>query len=175
MSKDTDHRIKKSAKAIGKLKELISDIPVCMFATHNEYNRITARPMTTIDVDDDGNLWFFTNMFGETILDESFDNTVYLIYAHPGLNKYVHITGYANVIMDRNKIEARWTPMLTAWYPDGINDPKLCLLKVITEEAQYWNSSANKMVVFFNMLKAIVKKEKYSEGEIGHLDLNQPH
>jgi general stress protein 26 len=98
---------------------------------------------------------------------------VYLIYAHPGEQKYVHITGYANVILDHDLIEKHWNPLLTAWYPGGMDDPKLCLVKVITEEARYWDSSSNKMVVFFNMLKAIVKKETFQQGEVGRLNLNE--
>jgi general stress protein 26 len=172
MIRDEQH-LEKDSAAVSKLRALLNDIPVCMFATHNEYNQVTSRPMTTVKIDDDGNIWFFANMFGETLVDESNDNSVYLIYAHPGLNTYVHITGYANVILDREKIESLWNPMMKAWYPGGVDDPKLCLLKIITEEARYWNASSNKMVVFFNMLKAIVKKEQYHEGETGKLNLNE--
>jgi general stress protein 26 len=166
------HHLEKNSEAISTLRELLKDIPVCMFATHQENNQVVSRPMTTVNIDDDGNIWFFANMFGETLVDESNDNSVYLIYAHPGLNKYIHISGYANVILDRDKIESLWNPFIKAWYPGGVDDPKLCLLKVITEEARYWHSASNKMVVFFNMLKAIAKKETYHEGEHGKLNLN---
>jgi general stress protein 26 len=167
-----EQHLEKDSVAVSKLRELLGDIPVCMFATHQEH-QITSRPMTTVNIDDDGNIWFFASMFGETLVEESNDNSVYLIYSHPGLNKYIHITGYANIILDRDKIESLWNPLMTAWYPGGVDDPKLCLLKIITEEARYWNSSSNKMVVFFNMLKAILRKEEYQEGEAGTLNLNQ--
>ena len=164
--------LEKDSAAVTKLKDLLSDIPVCMFVTHLENDQVTSRPMTTAKIDDDGNVWFFANMFGETVVEESNDNSVYLVYAHPGRNTYVHITGYAHVVWDREKIEALWNPLLKAWYPGGVDDPRLCLLKVITEEARYWNASSNKMVIFFNMLKAIARKDEYHEGETGKLNLN---
>ena len=158
-------------ESVSKLRSLIKDVNVCMFTTVDNEGAVSTRPLTTVDVDDDGNIWFFTNEFGEKILDESYDNSAYLIYSHPGANTYLYVKGISNLIVDRTKIEAHWKPMLKAWFPQGIDDPKLCLIKVITEEAKYWNSTSSKMVVFYNMVKAIAKKEKYKEGEVGTLKL----
>jgi hypothetical protein len=41
----------------------------------------------------------------------------------------------------------------------------------MTEEAYFWISSSNKMVVAYNVLKAIVSNGKYDEGEEGKLSL----
>lgn len=38
-----------------------------MLTTVDNAGGVTSRPMTTIDVDDVGNFWFFTNEFGENI------------------------------------------------------------------------------------------------------------
>jgi len=161
-----------NTEAIDKLRDLVNDVSVCMFTTLDDSDLVTTRPMTTIDVDDEGNLWFFTNEFGEKILEGSYDNKAYLIYSHPGKNTYLYVRGNSNVIVDRTKMEELWKPILKAWFPQGIDDPKLCLIKVITEEAKYWNSTSNKMVVFYNMVKALAKKEKYEEGEVGTLNLS---
>ncbi len=161
-----------NTEAIDKLRELVNDVTVCMFTTVDDSGVVTTRPMTTIESDEEGNLWFFTNEFGEKILEGSYDNTAYLIYSHPGQNTYLYVKGNSNIVVDRTKIEKLWKPILKAWFPQGIDDPKLCLIKVITEEAKYWNSTSNKMVVFYNMVKAIAKKEKYEEGEVGTLNLS---
>ncbi len=158
-------------EAVDKLQSLIKDVNVCMFTTVDNEGVVSTRPLTTIDVDGEGNIWFFTNEFGEKILEESYDNSAYLIYSHPGANTYLYVKGTSNLIVDRSKIEEHWKPMLKAWFPQGIDDPKLCLIKVITEEAKYWNSTSSKMVVFYNIVKAIAKKEKYEEGEVGKLNL----
>ena len=39
--------------------------------------------------------------------------------------------------------------------------------KVTLKEASYWNASSNKMINFFNILKAIATKEVYHDGEHG--------
>jgi hypothetical protein len=84
----------------------------------------------------------------------------------------VHINGFSESIRDKEKVKQLWTPALKAWFPDGIDDPNLCLLKVKVEEAHYWDSSSSKMVVFFRMVKAILKHEKYDEGETGALHIS---
>lgn len=157
--------------AVAKLKELVKHGDICMFTTVDKESKIKSRPLTTADVDEDGNIWFFTNEFSEKIHDLSTDNSVNLIYSNSDKNTYLNIQGSCVVVVNREKNEQLWNPFLKAWFPNGLDDSKLCLLKVMTEEAFFWNSSSNKMVVAFNMLKAIVTKEKYDEGEQGELSL----
>jgi len=159
-------------EAVQKFQQLVKDVNVCMFTTINDNLELFSRPMVTTDVDDQGNAWFFTNEFSEKVHEISRDNNVYLIYSNPKTNTYVNVKGTCTVVVDRSKISELWTPSLKAWFPEGADDSKLCLLKVITEEAHYWNHSSSKMSVFFSMLKAIANKEKIDSGEIGKLNLS---
>jgi general stress protein 26 len=150
---------------------LVKDVNICMFTTIDDKGDISSRPMATIDIDEEGNIWFFTNEFSEKIHEVSKDNTVNLIYAHPGKNTYLNVKGTCKVVIDRAKMKELWNPMMKAWFPDGLDDAKLCLVRVMTQEAHYWNNTSNKMIVFANMLKAIVKGEKYEEGVTGKIKL----
>jgi general stress protein 26 len=76
------------------------------------------------------------------------------------------------VVTERQKIEELWSPVVKAWFPGGVTDPALCLLKVATEEASYRDGSSNKFVVFYNMLKAIAKGETPDNGQFGELNLD---
>jgi general stress protein 26 len=160
-----------SDEAVKKFKELVEDVNVCMFTTIDDHLQLHSRPMSTVHIDYEGDAWFFTNEFSEKIQDATRDNSVYLIYSHPGKNIYVSVKGVFTVIVNRQRIEELWSPMLKAWFPGGTADPKLCLIKVTTIEAEYWNSSSNKMAIYFKMLKAIAMREKYTEEESGKLKL----
>jgi general stress protein 26 len=159
-------------EAVNKFKQLVKDVNVCMFTTISDNLDLFSRPMVTTDVDDEGNAWFFTNEFSEKVHEISRDNNVYLIYSNPNKNTYVYVKGVCTVVVDRSRIDKLWTPTLKAWFPEGPDDPKLCLLKVITDEAYYWNHSSSKMSLFFSQLKAIANKEKLESGEVGKLNLS---
>jgi general stress protein 26 len=158
-------------EALKKLNELVDEVKVCMFATVNEDYSVHSRPMQTIKVDSEGSIWFFTNEYSGKVDDISKDNTVYLMYSHPGQNTYLHIKGNCSVVNDHAKIEELWSPMVKAWFPKGVDDPALSLLKVDTSEAAYWDGAASKFVVFYEIVKAIVKGEKHSDGEFGELTI----
>lgn len=160
-------------EAVKKFQHLAKEVNICMFTTLDDNGNISSRPMATINVDEEGNAWFFTNEFSEKIQEVSKDNVVNLIYAHPAKNVYVQVKGTCSVIIDRKKMEELWTPDVKAWIPEGLNDPKICLLKVHTEEAEYWNTSSSKMATFFKKLASIAKRDKYKEGEKGKLELDQ--
>lgn len=160
-------------EAVEKFKELVEDVNICMLVTTDDNGNVMSRPMATIDVDDEGNAWFFTNEFSEKIHEASHDNSVALVYSHPGKNVYVHANGTSSVIIDKAKMKQLWKPMLKAWFPDGVDDPKLCLLKVNVQVAHYWNSASNKMVTFFSMLRAVATGDHYDEGEVGKLKLEK--
>lgn len=158
-------------EAIEKFRDLVKDVTVCMFTTVDESHDITSRPMFTSHVDEEGNVWFFTNEFSEKINEVSKDNLVHLIYSHPVKNIYVDVKGTCSVIIDKKKMEELWDPTLKNWFPAGLEDPKICLVKVATETAHFWNNSTSKMGLFFQMVRSIAKGDQYKENEKGKLDL----
>jgi len=160
-------------EAISKYRELAEQVSICMFTTVDNEHNVMSRPMWTADIDDEGNAWFFTNEFSEKIQEVSKDNVVNLIYAHPAKNIYVNVKGTCTVIIDPKKMDQLWKPSMKTWFPDGLQDAKICLVKVTTENAHYWNTNASKMALFFHMIKAISKGGKYKEEETGRLNLNQ--
>jgi general stress protein 26 len=158
-------------EAVGKLKKMVNDVHICMFTTLTGACELHTRPMATAAVEDDATIWFFSDEFSDKTEELSREHTVYLLYAHPGKQTYVNIIGHCTLTRDKAKMDELWNPALKAWFPGGVNDPAICLLRVKAREAYYWNSNSNKMVVFLNMLKAIAAGEKYDEGETGKLNL----
>ena len=158
-------------EAIKKFRSLVHDVNICMFTTIDDSGQLFSRPMSTVKIDDEGNAWFFTNEFSEKISEVSRDNTVYLIYAHPSKHVYVTVKGACSVVLDKTKINELWNPLLKAWFPGGKEDPRLCLVKVVTEDASYWNSDAGNMAIYFRMLRAIANREQYREKDMGKLKL----
>ncbi len=159
-------------KAIDKFRELIKDVNICMFTTLDEHHDLSSRPMYTSQVDEEGNVWFFTNEFSEKINEVSKDNLVHLIYSHPVKNIYVDVKGTCRVIIDKKKMEELWDPILKHWFPFEMDDPKLCLVKVETETAHFWNHSSSKMGLLFQLIRSIAKGDRYKETEKGKLELS---
>ncbi|RFM28620.1 pyridoxamine 5'-phosphate oxidase family protein [Deminuibacter soli] len=167
-----EHTVLEHQEAIAKLRKFAEDVNICMFTTLTEACELNTRPMATARVDDDATIWFFSNEFSgkTTEVQHSDDQTVYLLYAHPGKNIYVNLIGSCEIVRDKAKMKELYSPVIKAWFPDGLNDPDMCLLKVSAKEAYYWNSTSNKMVAFLHMLKAIATGEQYDEGETGKLE-----
>lgn len=168
----TEETTLQDGQAIEKFTELIREVSVCMFTTMDQNRDITSRPMYTSTVDDEGNVWFFTNEFSEKINEVSADNSVHLIYSHPLKNIYVDVKGSCRVVIDPKKMEELWNPVLEGWFPQGLQDPKLCLVKVETEEAHFWNKSTSKMGLLFRMIRSLAKGDQYAESEKGKLQLS---
>ena len=122
-------------ESIEKLKGLIEDIDFGMLTTMDG-GKLRSRPMSTQQVEFDGDLWFFTSDKTHKVDEIEADNRVNIAYSKPDDNVYVSVSGTAAIVKDRAKIEELWNPILKAWFPEGLDDPTLCLLKVSVEEAE---------------------------------------
>lgn len=171
---DTIEKKYEDQEAIEKFRGLAEEVNICMFTTVDNDGNIMSRPMWTANIDEEGNAWFFTNEFSEKIHEVSKDNMVNLIYAHPVKNVYVNVKGTCKLIIDPKKMEELWKPSMKTWFPEGLSDSKICLLKVTTENAFFWNTSSSKMSLFFKGIKSLAKGDKFKEEETGKLKLNTP-
>jgi len=53
-----------------------------------------------------------------------------------------------------------WSAAAKAWFPGGVDDPDLQLLRVQVQHAEYWDVKESRMVQLFKMAKAVVTGER---------------
>ncbi len=147
-----------------KLASLIKDIQFGMMTTIDR-GYLRSRPMAAQEIDEDGDLWFFTGVDTAKADDIQEDNRVNIAFARPGDQQYVSVSGSADLILDRQKAKELWSPPYNAWFPKGLEDPNLLLLKVSVEQAEYWDAPSGAMVQLIELAKAaLTGKPSKSEG-----------
>ena len=157
-------------EAIEKLKGLLEGIDFCMLTTIDG-EHLRSRPMSTQEFEFDGDLWFFTSDNTHKMEEIAKDDRVNVSYAKPDDNRYVSVSGRGELVKDRQKIEELWSPILKAWFPEGLDDPTLCLLKVRVEQAEYWDAPSSKIVQLVGFVKALATGTEMSYGENKKIDL----
>lgn len=151
-------------ESIKKIQELTEGIDFCMLTTMDG-GVLRSRPMSTQDFEFDGELWFFTSDNTHKIDEIEKDNRVNVAYSKPDDNVYLSVSGRVEVVKDRAKMEELWNPILKAWFPEGLEDPHLCLLKIPVEQAEYWDSPSSTIVQLYGFVKAVVTGEPADGGE----------
>jgi len=152
-------------EAVRKLAELIEGIQVAMLTTVDEGGTLRSRPMMTQQVEFDGDLWFFTRAGDPKVGEIGHEHNVNVSYSNPDKQHYVSMSGKARLVRDRAKIEELWNPAYKAWFPEGLDDPEVALLKVGVEQAEYWDTPTSTVVHLAGLAKALVTGETYQPGE----------
>ena len=157
-------------ESIKKLTELTEGIDFCMLTTIDG-GQLRSRPMSTQDMDAAGNLWFFTSDETHKVEEIEKDNRVNIAYSKPDDDTFVSVSGRAAVSRDKAKMEELWSPVLKAWFPEGLDDPKLCLLKIDVESAEYWEAESGKLIELAGFVKALVTGTSAEWGANEKIDL----
>lgn len=160
---------------VKKLGELIKDVKVAMLTTLEADGSVHSRPMMTQETEFDGDLWFFTGKNSGKTRAIKNDQKVNVAYSSPEHSRYVSIYGTAEMIDDRQKAEELWKPVYKAWFPKGLEDPDLCLLKVNVKGAEYWDSPSGAMVQLVGFAKALLTGERYKPGPGEHEKIDVRH
>lgn len=151
---------------LNKVKELVGSIRIAMLSTVDEQGHLVSRPMACMQLDEQGQFWFFTKKSSPKVEQiEQHEKQVNLSFADAGDSSFVSVSGVAEELDDQAKINELWSEQAKPWFPDGKEDPQLTLLKVTPQLAEYWDSNSSRMVRYFEMARAIVTGDTYKEGE----------
>ena len=134
-----------SQDQINTIAAKIKDVRFGMFTTCDSGHALTSRPLTTQQLDNEGNLWFFASDEAAFMFDLPKHPDVNISYSDPERNLYLSISGRAHVLKDRAKARELWTAAARSWFPDGVDDPHLTLIRVRIESAEYWDAGSTKM------------------------------
>jgi len=158
-------------EARAKLGELIKGIQVAQLTTVEDDGSLRSRPMGTQDIEFDGTLWFFTQIQAPKVRELRAEEHVNVTYSDIDHDRFVSVSGRAQVVQDREKIDELWKPFLKAWFPQGKDDPQIALIRVDVDHAEYWDAPNSTMVKVVGFLKAVTTGEIYAPGENKRIDM----
>ena len=153
------------AAELQKINEIISSIKFAMLSTVEADGTLRSRPMTTQQVEFDGDLWFFTNAESPKVWETNQHRQVNVSFADPSKNRYVSASGTAILVRDKDKIEELWKPLYKTFFPNGLEDPDLALLKISVSKAEYWDSASTAIGRAIDFAKAYIKKDPSELGD----------
>jgi len=148
--------------------DLIKDIKVGMLVTKetNEEDSMSARPMSLVQDAYDGTLYFYTSKNASKVYEVEQDRDVCLTFSSPTENVYVSLTGKARISNDRELIDKYWNPYVAAWFENGKDNPEVAMLIIKISKGEHWDSTTNKLVQTFEILKSnVIKSSTPNFGE----------
>lgn len=149
-----------------KLRDMVKDIDFCMMTTIDESGDLHSRPMSANgEIDPNGDLWFFTGLSSHKVSEVSKSPRVNVSFADPQNQHYVSITGAAELVRDRKRIEELWKPEFKMWFPEGKDDPEVALLRIKLERAEYWDSPSSTVAYALSFVSALVTGKQPAFGE----------
>ena len=146
--------------------KLIEDIPIAMLTTIDADGALASRPMAALEMDDQGALWFYTDLRSAKLAHLRIASLSFTDIAHA---TYVSLSGRAEIDTDREHIERLWTSFAKPWFPDGPESTHLGLLKFVPDAADYWDGPGSRMVRAFGALASAFRGQPVGQGEHGSL------
>ena len=74
-------------------------------------------------------IWFITDDRAHKVDEIGEGRTVSLLVQSDHDSCYLHLRGTATMTRDRAKLEQMYSPLLKTWFPDGLDDPHMTLIR----------------------------------------------
>jgi general stress protein 26 len=163
--------LKTDAERIELLQKIVNDATAAFLVTRSR-DAMHGRPMATAEVDDDFDSIWFACQRDSTIAEEvAQDGHVFLGYTNGSGSEWASINGHATLVDSREKIKDLWQPIWKNWF-EGPEDPKIILIQVSPEHAEYWDSGS-RVVQLLKFAVAAVSGKHVDEGEHGEVELGR--
>ena len=142
--------------------ELMEKIMFCMLSTRVGED-IRSRPMAAHVEPIENAIYFLTDAASHKDGEIEQKHNVGLAFADSKGQKYVSVTGDAEISNDRGRIHELFSTPAKAWW-DNADDPSIRVLKVTPRYAEYWDSPGT-VVNYVKMFAAAVSDSKPDMGD----------
>ncbi len=141
---------------------LMDKVAFCMFSSWTG-STLRSRPMGAFVRPQEGAVYFLSDARAHKDEEIREYPQVCLAFADTGGQKYVSVSGTAQVSNDRRKIKELWSLPAKAWW-DSPEDPNIRLITVRPQEAEFWDSPGT-MASYIKMAAAAVTGSRPDIGE----------
>lgn len=135
---------------------------------------VRTRPMGFNPKGDDfnGSLWCFTDERSRKVQEITAGATVGFIFQSDEADSYLHLHGTAVIDKDRTRMKDFYNPLIRTWFPDGLDDPNLTLIRFDVDRGDYWSSTAGMLQVLAAFTKSVVTGKPGGGGEMGDVKIS---
>lgn len=138
----------------GDVVDKLRGTDIVMLTTALADGALLSHPMTIQEVTDDADVWFFLGLQGGQAEALRQGPHVNISVAEAG--SWLSVAGRAEFVQDRSKLEELWNDAAATFFPAGLEDPNLGLLRVETDSAQFWGLPGGKVSAVATILKTKV-------------------
>ena len=144
--------------------KLMSDIGTAMVVTNSGVgDALRARPMLARAEIDDNAIYFLTDSDAPKDHEIAHNSNVCLAFSDPKGNRYVSVTGMAEVFANSAMAERVWLTADKAFWPDA-NDARIRVIRVTPDQGEYWEG-AGMIASVVSMIAAGAKGERPKLGD----------
>lgn len=153
-----------SSEGIRELARLIHGVKFAMLTVQTAQGHLHAHPMTTQEVEFDGDLWFIGGKDTAQVSHMRLHPQVNVSYARPDRGVYVSVNGTAELVEDRAKLDDLWSDLYQAYFPQGKDDPNIQLIRISANGAEYWEGEG-KVRSLIELAKGMITGEEAHPGK----------
>jgi general stress protein 26 len=133
----------KHEESVRQLGTLLEGIKVAMLTTLQARDgSLHSRPMMSQLTPFDGSLYFFSKFSSAKVDEIRNGSQVNLSYVDPNRGRYISVSGAAYVIRERMRMEEMWNDIYRSWFPNGLDEPDLALLRIDVHQAEVWDAAS---------------------------------
>ncbi len=156
--------------AIEKIKELTKKAETCFFSTAKSTEGSNGtRPMSVLETDDQGNLWFLCANDSHVYSEIKFEPFVKLYFQGSAHSDFLYLEGHASLSRDQDKIEELWNPMVKNWFTEGKDDPRIAVIKYEPKSGYYWDNKHGNFVAGVKMMIGAISGKTMDDSIEGEL------
>jgi general stress protein 26 len=164
-------------EAVKKIKEVVGRAQSCFFCTVKSAGGSSGtRPMSVQQVDDDGNLWFLSADDSHKNEELTVDPAVTLYFQGSPHSDFLYLNGRATVSRDKEKIKELWKFVIKTWFTEGVDDPRITVIKVAPYEGYYWDTKHGNAIAGIKMMIGAAVGKTLDDSIEGQLNVKAgPH
>jgi len=160
------------AAALSKLKDLAEKAGNCFFCTRITTGEpFSARPMAVLQVDEDGTCWFLSEKESDKNQHIEADPAVQLLFKGSDHSDFMSVYGQASINRDKEKIKELWTPLAKTWFTEGVDDPRITVIRFTPSNGYYWDTKHGQVVAFAKQLVGAMTGKTLDDSIEGRLDV----
>jgi general stress protein 26 len=144
------------------LVSVLQDFDSAILITRTTSGELRGRPMALAQIEPDGDIYFATSLSNDAVREIETEPRVAVTVQ--GKLKFASVSGRAHIMRDKALIEKLWREGWKLWFPEGKDDPSLCLIRFDGESGEYWDTSGTRGVKFaLRAAKAYVRGERLEQ------------